>query len=234
MGACRHRTVQRSRRSRVERWLQAVGLRPFRCQSCGLRIWRLDRPARLLLAVAGLMTWGLILAVLSRPPSSMQPGANTHLAVPSGPAKQPFASSVAEGFPPNAQQADLVPPNDRSIASPEMNTQNVIQLLDLHAETTGPEQIKLVMIHDAGKLNPQLARLDKPPRLVLDLQGSWTLAKDAVHDLSINTSFARSARFGLHKDKIRLVLDLQSDENLLYKLNSSDHAVEWTVIKTMP
>ena len=49
--------------------------------------------------------------------------------------------------------------------------------------------------------------LDSPPRYVVDLPGAWSYAGDRT--VALNKGTARSLRFGVHADKLRVVLDLK-------------------------
>ncbi len=225
MTGCTHPVLHKSRRSRFERLLTAlIGLRPFRCDQCNERFWRPDRSARGSTVPGALVAGGLLIVLVAL------------IAYWLNGFGDPIGGFALEDVDPSAQlpladsdesQIDLLQDtpvstetrpspaaaakSEKSADAPRSVNETGQRVMKIQSDTQG-DAVRLRIDYTGAKTTLRLGRLDKPPRIVLDLDGQWQVDKKITQPRSLDSSWVNQMRFGTHTGKFRVVLDLASTQ----------------------
>ena len=74
-----------------------------------------------------------------------------------------------------------------------------------------------VSINTGGAVDFETFFLQDPPRMIVDIAGDWAIR--GPHELAVNSHGCRMVRLGRHKDKLRVVFDL--DPGSVYRSETS-------------
>ncbi len=94
----------------------------------------------------------------------------------------------------------------------------------------GDSRFLLELAHDGARIEPRMIRLANPPRLILDLPGDWQAEKTLLQRQLIDGDIVRRVRVGLHPEKLRIVVDLGSAQDLRQKLETAAGRLELSLL----
>lgn len=136
-------------------------------------------------------------------PQGVTPGVQEAPAIPdmSGPAPEP-ARPAGKAPDKTAEKPAAKPaPEQKPQAGPERRVVDRLSVSDSGSEL-------VVTLHGASTSSkPEAVLLGTPPRLVIDLPGSWAYKSTEKPQANL----VKAVRQGSHPDKLRLVLDLAND-----------------------
>ena len=69
--------------------------------------------------------------------------------------------------------------------------------------------------------------LQDPPRFVIDLDGDWQTRRWS--DIKVNNDLVKNIRIGRHPDRLRIVMDLKSDQVPSFKVSGSPEGLVVTL-----